>query len=168
MMFEDKDFDRVIYNKNELSDDLNNFINLTCIDGFKFLKFMSAFPRTFIIYSNINNPDIIFMLAIKFNKEANFIISNERLFKYSNEKKDYINCSYNNLPASVTYYHTNNHEVICRFRNENGDCHNLNGPAYIRRKNNNKLICEYYIDGNLIDENEYNNRLEVIIYQSNL
>lgn len=168
MMFEDKDFDRVIYNKNELSDDLNNFINLTCINGFKFLKFMSAFPRTFIIYSNINNPDIIFMLAIKYDKEVNFIISNERLFKYSNEKKDYINYSYNNLPASVTYYHANNHEIICRFRNENGDCHNLNGPAYIRRKNNNKLICEYYIDGNLMDENEYNNRLEVIIYQSNL
>ena len=135
MMFEDTEFDRVIYNRNELSDDLNNFIDLTCIDGFKFLK---------------------------------FIISNERLFKYSNEKKDYINCSYNNLPASVTYYHTNNHEVICRFRNENGDCHNLNGPAYIRRKNNNKLIYEYYINGNLIDENEYNNRLEVIVYQSNL
>ena len=74
-MFEDTEFDRVIYNRNELSDDLNNFIDLTCIDGFKFLKFMSAFPRTFIIYSNINNPDIIFMLAIKFNKEANFMYS---------------------------------------------------------------------------------------------
>ena len=171
MLFADCDFDRVTYNKDELSDNLNKFIDLSCINEFKFLKFMSSFPRTFVIYSNINDPDVILMLAIKTNKNKNkidFFISSEKFFKYLNEKKDYVNCDYNNLPASVIYNYSNGYEIICRFKNKNGCNHNLNGPAYIYRKNNDELSCTYYINGDNIDENEYNNRLDVIIHQTKL